>query len=240
MERLDKLVAKQCNISRKEARAWIRSGRLRLNGDITLSPETRLDPETDSLRLDGQTLSLWRHIYLMLNKPQGVLSAARDKQAQTVLDLVPEQWRRKGLFPAGRLDKDTTGLLILTDDGDFAHRMLSPQRGVYKTYHARLREPLTQAQIAALEQGVVLKDGTVCLPASVRPLEGEPRGRMAEIRIREGKYHQIKRMAAACGNAVEALRRVQIGGLRLDETLREGECRMLTEEEIESIFDGDV
>ena len=238
MERLDKIIAQHCNLSRKEAKVQIRAGRVRVNGAIALSGDIQIDPDMNSVQVDGRVLSLRRCVYLMLNKPRGVLSAARDGRSATVVDLVPAQWRRKDLFPAGRLDKDTTGLLILTDDGDFAHRMLSPQKQVYKTYHARLRDPLTSPQIARLERGVVLQDGTVCLPAAVRLLlEEDPKETTAEIRICEGKYHQIKRMAAACGNAVEALRRVQIGGLCLDESLPEGACRLLTEEDINSIFD---
>ena len=171
----------------------------------------------------------------MLHKPKGVISASRDPKKETVIDIIPDSLKRRSLFPAGRLDRDTTGLLIITDDGAFCHRIMSPSHHVYKTYEAILSFPIYDVDIAKLEAGIILEDGTECLPAKVRAFtkNGLP---AAEIKIREGKYHQVKRMFAAVGNKVEQLHRVQIGSLRLDNALAEGECREITEEEKALIF----
>ena len=168
----------------------------------------------------------------MLNKPSGVLSAAKDPDCPTVVDLLPPELSRRGLFPAGRLDKDTTGLLIITDDGDFAHRMLAPKSHVYKTYEAVLVQPVTPEDIEAFAQGVTLGDGTECLNAVLEPLEGT----RVRVKIREGKYHQVKRMFAARGNAVLALKRTHIGSVALDIALPEGGCREMTPDELQKIL----
>lgn len=172
----------------------------------------------------------------MLNKPQGVISATTDPAKKTVIDIIPPELKRRSLFPAGRLDRDTVGLLIITDDGAFAHRIMSPAHHVFKTYEATLSFPIDENDIAKLESGITLGDGTECLPAKVKAFtttEGLP---AAEIKIREGKYHQVKRMFHALGNNVEHLRRIQIGSLKLDTSLAEGECREMTDEELELVF----
>ena len=170
----------------------------------------------------------------MLNKPSGVLSAAKDPDCPTVVDLLPPELSRRGLFPAGRLDKDTTGLLIITDDGDFAHRLISPSHHVYKTYEATLESDISEEQLDILRQGAVLGDGTECLPARLRKISDEPP--TVRVQIREGKYHQVKRMFASVGNSVSALRRTAIGALKLDNSLKEGEARLLTDDERKMIF----
>lgn len=175
-----------------------------------------------------------RYLYIMLNKPSGVLSAAKDPDCPTVVDLLPPELSRHGLFPAGRLDKDTTGLLIITDDGDFAHRLISPSHHVYKTYEATLESDISEEQLDTLRQGAVLGDGTECLPARLRKISDEPP--TVRVQIREGKYHQVKRMFASVGNSVSALRRTAIGALKLDSTLGEGEARLLTDGERKMIF----
>ena len=167
----------------------------------------------------------------MMNKPKGVISASEDKSVPTVVDLVPDELKRSGLFPAGRLDSDTTGFVLITDDGDFAHRILSPKKHVEKTYHALLERPLSESDIKSFADGIELKDGTLCLESKLRSLGGS----MAEVIIHEGKYHQVKRMFAAVGNKVLELRRVKIGGLSLDESLKEGECREITSDELDAI-----
>ena len=170
----------------------------------------------------------------MMNKPAGVLSATEDRKSRTVLDLLPPPLSRRGLFPAGRLDKDTTGLLILTDDGEFAHRMLSPKSHVYKRYAASTQNPVTAADVEVFKNGIRQGDITF---APARLWEEEYQGRkMAFVEIREGKYHQVKRMFEACDNRVVSLKRLKIGGLSLDETLQEGEARLLEQSEIASIF----
>ena len=159
--RLDKLIASQLNISRKEARLAIRKGRVTVNGEAVKNPELSVEPENDALLFDGQAVCYKEHIYIVMNKPAGVLSASSDKSRETVVDLVPENLRRKGLFPVGRLDKDTTGLLIITDDGDFAHRVLSPQKNIFKTYKARLDGDITEETLDIFSKEITLADGTV-------------------------------------------------------------------------------
>ena len=176
-----------------------------------------------------------RYTYVLLNKPDGVVSATEDAHERTVLDLLPPEVRKFELFPCGRLDRDTTGLLIITDDGALAHRIMSPSHHVYKTYEAILKEPISASNAALLESGIALADGTECLPAKVKAftVDGAP---AAEIKIKEGKYHQVKRMFAALGNHVEHLRRTRIGALHLDPDLAEGDCRELTAEELALVF----
>lgn len=229
--RLDKLIASQGTYSRKDAKELLKKKQVLVNGQVVKDPGLSVDPAEDRVVVAGQTLTYEEHVYLMLNKPEGVVCATEDRDCQTVLDLVPTELARPGLFPAGRLDKDTTGFVLLTDDGDFSHRILSPKNHVPKTYLATLARPLAPEDIAALEDGILLKDGTRCLPATVTPLEGT----CVQVRICEGKYHQIKRMFAACGNHVDHLVRTHIGNLELDPNLGEGQCRRLKTEEFGQI-----
>ena len=232
-ERLDKFLSSQTALSRKEAQKAIKEKRVLLNGSVIRAVDTKVDTESDTVSLDGQPLSYQQYVYYMMDKPEGVVSATRDRAERTVLDLLPPELRRDGLFPAGRLDKDTTGLLLITDDGDYAHRMLSPKKHVQKRYIATLDREPDKSIISAFEAGIVLGDGTVCKSGQAETLGG---CRVA-VTISEGKYHQVKRMFAALGYHVEALRRVQIGGLALDTGLRPGEVRVLTVEEAQKVFD---
>ena len=232
-ERLDKFLSSQTALSRKEAQKAIKEKRVLLNGSVIRAVDTKVDTESDTVSLDGQPLSYQQYVYYMMDKPEGVVSATRDRAERTVLDLLPPELRRDGLFPAGRLDKDTTGLLLITDDGDYAHRMLSPKKHVQKRYIATLDREPDKSIISAFEAGIVLGDGTVCKSGQAETLGG---CRVA-VAISEGKYHQVKRMFAALGYHVEALRRVQIGGLALDTGLRPGEVRVLTAEEAQKVFD---
>ena len=232
-ERLDKFLSSQTALSRKEAQKAIKEKRVLLNGTVIRAADTKVDTESDTVSLDGQPLSYQQYVYYMMDKPEGVVSATRDRAERTVLDLLPPELRRDGLFPAGRLDKDTTGLLVITDDGDYAHRMLSPKKHVQKRYIATLDREPDKSIISAFEAGIVLGDGTVCKSGQAETLGG---CRVA-VAISEGKYHQVKRMFAALGYHVEALRRVQIGGLALDTGLRPGEVRVLTAEEAQKVFD---
>lgn len=230
-ERLDKILSSQNLGSRKEAGAAVRAGRVAVNGETVRRPESKADPEEDEISFDGEPVAVRRRLYLMMNKPAGVLSASRDPKAETVVDLLPQKWRRRGMFPAGRLDKDTEGLLILTDDGDFAHRMLSPRHHVMKWYETRLEFPVSAGDAAAFREGIAL-GGEVCLPAELSVLGGS----LALVKIREGKYHQVKRMFLARQNRVLGLRRVRIGGLSLDPALSPGEARELLPEECAAVF----
>lgn len=233
MERLDKIIASQGKFSRSEVRKLVKSGRVTVDGSVVKSSDIKVEASA-VIAIDGKKLICKKHIYIMLNKPKGVISATEDRTQKTVLDLVPRELFRKGLFPAGRLDGDTTGFVLITDDGDFAHRILSPKNHIMKTYHATLRDELTDADIVKFKEGLTLGDGTECMEAHVRVLEGE--GNVAEIKICEGKYHQVKRMFASTGNKVLELRRVKMGELELDESLAEGECREITEDEFERLL----
>ena len=234
MDRLDKTVAKQMNLSRSGARQLIRSGAVEVNGKKIFAADEQIDINSDELKISEKIVTVRRYLYIMLNKPSGVLSAAKDPDCPTVVDLLPPDLNRRGLFPAGRLDKDTTGLLIITDDGDFAHRLISPSHHVYKTYEATLESDISEEQLDTLRQGAVLGDGTECLPARLRKISDEPP--TVRVQIREGKYHQVKRMFASVENSVVALRRTAIGALKLDSTLGEGEARLLTDGERKIIF----
>lgn len=234
MERLDKILSSALKISRGDVKKLIKKQSVTVNGASVKSGEMKIDPDTDEIRLNGRDVVYQKNIYLMMNKPEGVISASNDRSQETVVDLVPEEYRRDGLFPAGRLDADTTGFVLITDDGDFAHRILSPKNHVEKTYHARLAQRLSDGDIERFLSGIELKDGTLCLEARLRVIEdGETP--LVEVVIHEGKYHQVKRMFAALGNRVVQLRRIKIGGLSLDGTLAEGECREITREEIRLI-----
>lgn len=233
MERLDKIIASQGKFSRSEVRKLVKSGRVTVDGSVAKSSDIKVEASA-VIAIDGKKLICKKHIYIMLNKPKGVISATEDRTQKTVLDLVPRELFRKGLFPAGRLDGDTTGFVLITDDGDFAHRILSPKNHIMKTYHATLRDELTDADIVKFKEGLTLGDGTECMEAHVRVLEGD--GNVAEIKICEGKYHQVKRMFASTGNKVLELRRVKMGELELDESLAEGECREITEDEFERLL----
>ena len=235
MERLDKFLADRADFSRADAQKRIRWGRVTVDGAVVRDPSLRIDPAVQTVVYDGRALGDGTPTYYMLNKPAGILCVSRDPKQPTVVDLVPRELRRRGLFPAGRLDKDTVGLVILTDDGDFAHRMLSPRKQVWKQYEARLERPLTAEGRAAIEQGISLEDGTPCRPAKIEhPVPDDLC--IVHIYITEGKFHQVKRMFEAADNRVIALKRLAIGGLRLDPTLAEGDVRALTKDELAAIF----
>ena len=232
MERLDKLLASTGRWSRREAKQLIKEGRVWVDGSPARSGEDKADPDGAAILVDGAPLALRRHTYVMLHKPAGVLSATEDPRQETVLDLLPPELRRLGLFPVGRLDKDTEGLLLLTDDGELAHRLLSPKNHVDKVYRARLDRPLGPADQAAFAQGITLADGLRCMPAELE-LIGD--GTEVLVTLHEGKFHQIKRMTASRGAAVCWLKRLSMGPLQLDPALKKGEYRLLTHEEVAKI-----
>ena len=234
MERLDKLLASTGRWSRAEARRLVREGRVCAEGRAAASAEEKYDPETARLSVDGEPLRLREHVYIMLHKPAGVLSATGDRRGITVLDLLPEAYRKRGLFPVGRLDKDTEGLLLLTDDGALAHELLSPKKHVDKVYFTRVAGRLTEDDRAAFAAGMTLGDGLRCLPAELKILFAGAESE-ALVTLREGKFHQIKRMLAARGKPVLYLKRLSMGSLSLDETLAPGEWRELTEAETKNL-----
>lgn len=237
LQRLDKLIASQGRFSRREVQELIKNGAVKVNGITVRDRGAKSDDEKDIICVNGEQLDFQRFVYIMLNKPKGVVSATNDKNEKTVIDLVPKEFKGRNLFPAGRLDITTTGFVLVTDDGDFAHRILSPKNHIEKTYEARLAESVTEGQLEAVSNGIELKDGTKCLPAKVTVLaDGEKP--LVEIKICEGKYHQIKRMFAAAGNGVIELKRTQMGKLTLDPSLKEGECRLLDAHEVQKIEKG--
>lgn len=237
-ERIDKLISSQSEISRTEVKTLIKNGFVTLNGAKILKSDIKADPINDIIEISGEVLRFRRYIYVMMNKPPGVVSASSDKNERTVVDLVPETLKRKGLFPCGRLDKDTEGLIIISDDGAFAHEMLKPHKGVYKLYHAVLDGSITQETVAAFNKGIILADGTALLPAELRQVDDT--SNTVSVSICEGKFHQVKKMFLSVGLTVLHLTRISIGALQLDPNLAPGECRELTNEEKTSIFIGNM
>ena len=232
MERLDKLLASTGRWSRREVRGLVKGGRVLVDGVPAAGPEEKVDPQRARVLVDGEEAVFRRFTYVMLHKPPGVLSATEDARQETVLDLLSPELRRQNLFPVGRLDKDSEGLLLLTNDGELAHRLLSPKRHVDKVYHVWLDRPLTEEDAAAFARGITLADGTACLPAGLALL-GD--GSEALVTLHEGKFHQIKRMCGSRGAAVCRLKRLSMGALVLDEALAPGEYRLLTGEEVAKI-----
>lgn len=222
MERLDKVLS-AAGYGRREAKALIAQGRVTVDGATVTAPETKCAPGA-AVAVDGEAMERG-FVYLMLHKPAGVVSATEDPWERTVLDLLDEPLRRRGVFPVGRLDKDVTGLLLLTDDGALGHVLTSPRRHAEKVYEVTVSGTLTQADQTALAEGLTLGDGLACLPAR---LELTDRPDVGLLTLREGKYHQVKRMMACLGKPVTALKRVAMGGVTLDESLEPGQWRALT------------
>ena len=227
MERIDKMIASQGQYSRKEVKALIAKGRVAVDGRVVSSSSEKVDPLTMQLTIDGKPLDFKRNLYLVLNKPKGYVSATEDRDHPTVLELVPQEYRGRDLFPAGRLDRDTTGLMIITDDGVLAHNILAPKKHVPKLYHVELDIPVTEEMRLGFSEGVMLNDG-VCKAADLIKT-GE---KNAKVTLREGRYHQVKRMFGCFGAEVVELKRLGMGNLTLPADLAEGECRELTAEEL--------
>ena len=234
--RLDKLLSSTGRWSRREVRQLVREGRVLVDGRPAAATDEKYDPEHTMLQVDGERLSFAEHCYVMLHKPAGVLSATEDPRAATVLDLLPLELRKRELFPVGRLDKDTEGLLLLTDDGPLAHRLLSPRRHVDKVYYARLDGVLTEEDCTAFAAGLVLEDGHSCLPARLERLADDGVQSEVLITLHEGKFHQVKRMTASRGAPVLYLKRLSMGPLRLDPALECGKWRYLTKEEEDALL----
>lgn len=231
--RLDRFLSNQLNISRTDAKELIKKRLVTVNGSAARDFDMKLDPEADTVVSEGKPVIYRKHIYIMLNKPAGVVCSTRDKLSETVLELIPPELRRSGLFPAGRLDKDTVGFVLITDDGEFAHEMLSPKKHVEKKYFAVLEKPASDRDAELFASGMKIDGGDVCLPAK---LEITDNPHNVFITLREGMYHQIKRMAEASDNKILYLKRVSIGELKLDENLAEGQCREILHKEIEKIY----
>lgn len=225
---MDKFLCELQIGTRSQVKTYIRQGLVTINGAPAKAPEQKIDETKDRVCFKGETLRFQKFVYYMLNKPAGVVSATEDAVSETVLSLLRPEDRRDGLFPAGRLDKDTEGFLLITNDGALAHRLLSPRRHVDKTYRVSLKKPLSEEDIHCLERGVDIGGEKPTLPAAVAVEDALT----ILLTIREGKFHQVKRMLQAVGNRVTALQRISFGGLRLDERLAPGAYRELTTQEV--------
>ena len=233
-QRLDKIIASTGKWSRKEVKNLIRHGQVLVDGLPAAGPEEKADPEAAEIVVNGERLTYQRYTWIMLNKPAGYLSATEDGRGKTVLDLLAQELRRQGLFPVGRLDKDTEGLLLLTNEGGLAHDLLSPRHHVDKVYYARVAGHLTEEDCQAFAAGMKLDDGLVCQSAVLEILSAGEESE-AHVTLREGKFHQVKRMLAYRGKPVLYLERVKMGNLTLDPDLPRGEYRFLTAEEVENL-----
>ena len=231
MTRLDKILSTQFNISRTDAKQMIKKGRVSVNGIPAKSGDVKV-ADADIVAVDGNEISYSRFVYIMMNKPKGVISASEGKGEKTVVDLVPSDMQRRGLFPAGRLDKDTTGFVLLTDDGEFAHSILAPSRHIDKTYVVTLDKPVTPEAVADFRSGMEL-NGERLLQADAEIISED--ATVCRVVLRQGLYHQIKRMFKKHGLTVLELKRVKMGNLPLDDSLLPGECRYLSQKELDLI-----
>jgi 16S rRNA pseudouridine516 synthase len=234
-QRLDKVLSSLGIATRSELKKMAKQGRILVNNKIVKDTSLHLNPELDEILVDGQAVIYKKYLYLLMNKPQGVISATEDLRDRTVIDLLTEQEKHFAPFPVGRLDKDTEGLLLLTNDGKLAHQLLSPRKHVDKTYFAKLDNEVGEEAITAFRQGVQLDDGYVTMPAVLNIVGNQSQSDQIEITIQEGKYHQVKRMFEAIGRKVIYLQRIRMGTLHLDRSLPLGSYRELTESELEQL-----
>ncbi|WP_290452909.1 pseudouridine synthase [Romboutsia ilealis] len=232
--RVDKLLSNVGVASRAELKKYCKQGLISVNGKVINNPGIQVDSENDEVMFNGEKIVYREFIYIMLNKPDGYISATFDKYDPIVLDLIDPSYLVFEPFPVGRLDKDTEGLLVLTNDGQLAHRVLSPKKHVPKTYYAKIQGKVTEEDILAFEKGVILDDGYETMPSQLKILKSDDISEI-ELTIHEGKFHQVKRMFESVDKKVVYLKRISMGKLKLDESLELGEYRELTEEEVKLI-----
>ena len=233
-ERVDKVLSNMGFGSRREIKEKMKKKLVTVNGEMISDPGFKVDPDEDKIIIEGEEVFYRKYIYLMMNKPQGVVSATFDNHDQTVIDLLPFDYKAFDPAPVGRLDKDTVGFLLITNDGVLNHKLLSPRSHVDKVYYAYLEKEASEEDISAFEKGVVLSDGYKCMPAGLKI--GDDDKKEVYVTLREGKFHQVKRMFHARDNEVTYLQRIAFGPLSLDEELEEGDFRELTEEELEALI----
>lgn len=226
MERIDKIIASQGKYTRSEVKKLISQKRIKVDDNVVLKPETKID-NNSKIEIDGKQINIKENLYLVLNKPKGYISATEDKKDKTVLELVPKNLFRKDLFPAGRLDKDTTGLMIITTDGEFAHNILAPKKHIKKIYEVTLDIPVTDKMVKGFAEGIKLNDG-IC-KSGILEITGKY---TCKVTITEGRYHQIKRMFGCFSAKVINLNRICMGNLFLPKDLEQGSCRELSKEEL--------
>ena len=236
-ERLDKVLSNMGYGTRKEVKALIKRGEVSVNGVLARDSAQHVIPESDEICISGEKLVYKKYVYIMLNKPKGVISATEDNYDETVIDLLPEDLKIFYPAPVGRLDKDTEGLLLITNDGELNHMLLSPRRHVPKKYYARIEGVVTEKDSVNFKEGVVLEDGYKTMPAELHIIKSAEESEI-EVILHEGKFHQVKRMFEAVGKRVVYLKRLEMGTLMLDESLKTGEFRELTGEELERLKEG--
>lgn len=232
MERIDKIISNQTTYTRKKVKDLIKKKRITVNDKIITKSDIKINDKLDIIKIDNQILNIKKYIYLMLNKPKGYVSATTDKLMPTVLDLLPQEYLYRNLFPAGRLDKDTTGLMLITDDGEFAHNMLSPKKHISKTYNVTIDIPMTNEMVEGFNEGVNLNDGE-CKSATLK-ITGPNTG---IVTLTEGRYHQIKRMFGCYKAKVIELERIALGNFYLPSDLKQGDYREFTEEELKKVLE---
>lgn len=238
MERLDKVLSNLGYGSRKEIKGIAKKGLVTVDGVVIKDSAFQLDPEKSVITVNGEEINYRKHIYLLMNKPDGVVSATYDKYDHTVVDILEPEDAVFEPFPVGRLDKDTVGLLILTNDGDLNHRLISPKWHVDKVYYAKIDKEVTEKDVKAFEKGVTLDDGYKCMPAGLEILTSSEEGSEVHVTLQEGKFHQVKRMFESLDKKVVYLRRIKFGPIDIDEDLEEGQYRELTDEEVEMLKKG--
>ena len=231
-QRLDKILSNFGYGTRREIKQIVKDGAVRVDGVVVKDSGMQVDPKNCVINVSGEVLNFREFIYIMLNKPDGVVSATFDNKLKTVVDILPDEYKCFDLFPVGRLDIDTEGLLLMTNDGQLAHELLSPKKHVPKKYYALVIGQVTDDDVRTFKKGVTLDDGYETLPADLEILKSGEHSEI-ELVIYEGKFHQVKRMFEEVGKTVKYLRRIQMGGLKLDESLKPGECREITSEEME-------
>ena len=236
MERLDKVLSNLGYGSRKEIKQAIRKGLIEVNGELVKDNGMQVDPESDRIIVNGEEIFYRKFIYLMMNKPDGVVSATVDNRDETVVDLLEVEHQVFNPFPVGRLDKDTVGLLFLTNDGELNHRLISPKWKVDKIYYAKIDKKVTEDDVNKFKKGITLDDGYLCKEAKLEILNATDEGSEVEVTIQEGKFHQVKRMFEARGKKVVYLKRTSFGNLPLDESLEEGEYKELSESELAVLY----
>lgn len=230
MERIDKIISEQIHYSRKEIKKLISQGTVFVNNEQVKKPETKYDENNITIKINGKEIQIKKHIYLLLNKPEGYVSTTDTRTEKTVLDLIPYKYKNRELFPAGRLDKDTTGLMLITDDGQLAHNILSPKKHVKKIYEVTIDIPTTEEMVKGFKEGIKLNDGEC--KSAILEITGEY---TAKVTLVEGRYHQIKRMFGCFGAKVIKLNRICMGNLELPKDLKKGEFREATDDELERI-----
>ena len=235
MERIDKILSNLGHGTRKEVKALLKKGKVEIDGVIASDSAMKIDPDKAVIKVSGEEINYRKFIYLIMNKPAGVVSATVDNHDETVIDLLDQEYHSFKPFPIGRLDKDTVGLLLITNDGELNHKLIAPKNHVDKVYYAEINKFIDAKDITTFKNGVVIDDGYKCMPAILEVLNANDDGSEVKVTIQEGKFHQVKRMFESVDKKVVFLRRISFGPLKLDENLCEGQYRELSEEEINSL-----